>query len=319
MTSSTPASTDVPPGIQSHRHRPSRWIASLLATLAIVAACSRALAASADDATSLQQTADATQRAWEQTQRDCQANQELLRRLETGRDNPTQLVPDATLLEAHPTVCQLQQAWTAAESNMAQLLLTMRQSHPRVQACDIERQELRQQLNSELDAAIRGAQARQSQLDAQADSLSAQAADMQQRLQQLAATQTESDSQLSLVPPPNSEPQPEEKSPSDAHYPQTTPLDAAPPQAVEPPATPASSGGTSHTLFAAVALAGGLLITFGLYALRGSRLTTAPPAVAVPAAPVPTAPASSPSPPAVPAPRTSPMTLTQALKRWEGK
>jgi hypothetical protein len=311
MIFSTPATAHLPRSMPSH-HRPSRWIIPLLTILALGTASSIAPAAGTDDAIGLQQTADATQRELEHIERARQANRQLLCRLQTGRDDPTQLVADATLLAAQPAVCQLQQAFSAATSNMARLLLTMRSSHPRVQACEIEQRELREQLNRELDAAIRSAQTDQSRLDAQAQSLFSQFTDMQQRLQQLAAAQAECNNQLSLVQPQTTEPEQPQQRPCEPQPEPTAQRDAAPPQAVGQPAAPAPSGGPGRTLFAAAALVGGLLVSFGLYTLRGSFLTAA-----TPPAPVATT-SSTPSSDLAPTVRTG-MTLAEALRRCDGK
>lgn len=287
----------------------------------------KARAESAGDVNSLQQTASQVRQELEQAANSRQANQELLQRLQTAPTDPAQLVAsDARLLASQPAVCRLKEALTAAESKTSQLLLTMLPDHPNVQACRVEEQEIRKQLHSELEVAIRDVQAEQTRLDTQVDTLSKKSADVQEQVQRLVAIHTDYNNQAALARQQTGELKRAQYKLSQAQANQVAPQDPGSFDTVAQPAVMPPANGPGRTLLLAAAIVGGLFVSLGLYTLRGSPVTAAlvPPASVPSVAQEPAQAAQHPAPqvplpPAVdlaaPPQKTTGMTLKQALER----
>ena len=273
--------------------------------------------ASAGDVTALQTTSDEVQQELQQTERARDANRELLQALQPAQADPACIaaVPDA-LLDALPAVRQLKDAWTNAHANTAQLLVTLRPDHPRVQACQGEEAEISARLRNELEVAVRGAQARQSQLDAAADTAAKKSAEAQERLRQFATVETDCNTQAALVRRQTAELKRTQQRLSKA---QTSPVVEQQAEVVEsshrsdrPQQLPLSRG-PGRTLLVAAALVGSAFIALGLFMFKGfsTHTVVVPPPDTHPAIPMP---AQTALPPAAPAPPAPPVTPARAAR-----
>lgn len=94
------------------------------------------------------------------------------------------------LLESQPSLRGFKDALVAAQQNKARLLGTMSPSHPEVQGAQMAEQEIRQQLRSELDVALRGVESDLRFSETLIQSLEAQRVAMCARLERVARLRT---------------------------------------------------------------------------------------------------------------------------------
>lgn len=94
------------------------------------------------------------------------------------------------LLESQPSLRGLKDALVTAQQNTARLLGTMSPAHPEVQSAEAAENEIRQQLRSELNVALRGVESELRVNETLIQSLETQQATMSARLQRVARLRT---------------------------------------------------------------------------------------------------------------------------------
>jgi uncharacterized protein involved in exopolysaccharide biosynthesis len=114
-------------------------------------------------------------------------NQQLRALLAAAQRDPDQLVATPNrLLESQPALRRLKEGLVDAQLRVAQLLGKMSEQHPEVRAARSAEQAVRSGLHSELETAIRGLDADLKVSETLIQSLSAQSADIERRLDRLA-------------------------------------------------------------------------------------------------------------------------------------
>jgi uncharacterized protein involved in exopolysaccharide biosynthesis len=112
---------------------------------------------------------------------------QLQQQLVAAQKDPGQLVAmPNSLLASQPALSRLKDGLVDAQLRTAQLLGTMREAHPQVQAAIDAEQQVRRHLHGELEVAIRGLAAELEMADARSDNLENQKAALQTKLDRIA-------------------------------------------------------------------------------------------------------------------------------------
>jgi polysaccharide biosynthesis transport protein len=205
------------------------------------------------------------------------SDKELLRLLSAARDNPGALLATPSrLLESQPALKQLKEGLVAAQLRTAQLLGSMSEEHPQVQAARATETEIGVHLHDELGIAMRGVEVDLRLATERMNALDGQLGATRKRLDRLVGVRAQYANLAAGAKHRAALLEAAERSMADARASQAGAHSASLLSVIDGPDTGTNPVGPSRALIVAAGLAGGLLSGFGLVFLAVQPARLAP-------------------------------------------
>lgn len=194
-----------------------------------------------------------------------ESNKSLLKLLEEAKDDPHALAAaPSRLLDSQPSLKRLKDGLIDAQLHTSQLLGSMSESHPLVVSAKAAESAISEQLHSELDAAEHGVQEELNLAEQRAAALESQIADVQKRLDHLAAIRADYANAVAEVHQRSDTLKAAETQLAEARASEATAHTASLLSRIDTPDTGAYPVGPSRTMIVAGGVAGGLVLGLGL-------------------------------------------------------